>query len=82
MFCARALNDSTRKKSGNRIIPARMPGVTATDTAHGKPQALDGAMPLKRLDGILRAGREKTTTTAEEWADRVLIDANQADQGP
>ncbi len=54
--------------------------MTTTDAPDCQPKALERSVPLKRLDGIFRAGRQKSATAAEHGADRVLVGADQPDQ--
>jgi hypothetical protein len=68
------------EQSGNRIIPARMPGMTTPDSANRKPQAFQQAVTTQSSQGILRATWMKTTAAAQHWTDRHLIGTNQQQQ--
>jgi len=68
------------EQSGNRIIPARMPGMTTPDSTNRQPHAPEQAMTSQSVHGILRATWMKTTATAQHWTDRHLIGANQHQQ--
>jgi hypothetical protein len=68
--------------SGNRIIPARTPGMATTHSTQTKPDALAQTVLLQCLQGIVGATREKTATIAQHGTDRQLVATNQPEQWP
>jgi hypothetical protein len=65
------------EQSGNRIIPARMPGMATPDSPHRQPQAFEQAVTMQRSQGILGTAWVKTTTITQHGADCHLIGADQ-----
>lgn len=56
-----------------RIETARMQGMTAPEAQESEPSALQRAVCLQRLNGILRARRSKTATEAKHRTDESLV---------
>ncbi len=65
------------KKSGNWIIPARMPGMATPDSPHGQPQTPEQAVTPEGFHRILRTTRVKTTAAPQHGTDRNLVGAYQ-----
>lgn len=65
----------------HRIYAARMIGVALTDPFNTEPKPLEDAMGFNGFQGIGGAGGIETAVRAQKRADKVLIDADQKDQG-
>lgn len=63
--------------SGNRIIAASAPGVTAQEPADGKVEALEGAVSAEGFEGVLGACRGKAAAGGLERGDADLIEPYQ-----
>lgn len=62
----------------NRIEPARMPGVAATDAPQCEPAAPQHSESLHRFQGVSRAGGVKTAfRRPEQRAQRPLVETDQ-----
>ena len=66
--------------SGNRIIPARMPGVASTHPAQPKPAAFEHAMLLQGFHSEIGTTRKKPAAISQPGADCQLIASDQPDQ--
>src|SRR6185369_16953798 len=69
-----------RKLSGYGVKAARIPRVAAGDAFQTEACAFERTIFLYCLGGVFRTAREKTAAAPNQWADRVLIDADQCQQ--
>lgn len=65
--------------AGDRIITARMPGVTAQDTARAKIASFHKSVTGDSILGVMRARGVKTALIANEKTEGVLVDSDQLD---
>lgn len=68
--------------SGNRIIPARMPWVAATNPTQTKPATLAQSIFLQGFHRVVRTTREIPAAVSQPRAYRKLIATYQPKQGP
>src|SRR5688572_26543053 len=61
----------------DRIEPAWMEGMAATDASGGQPGAAQRAVRFDGFQAVLRAGRIETAARAEQWAQHKLVSADQ-----
>ena len=64
-----------------RIDPPGTPGVTTQDAQDTSPRASQNTVLTNRLHEVLTAGGLKSATRAQQGADRILIKADQSDDG-
>lgn len=63
-----------------RIIAPFMPRMTATNSRHAAHRAADRAVLFDRFDEVIATRWMVAAIPAQEWAERVLIDARHRDQ--
>src|ERR1700722_14772928 len=65
----------------HRIVTTGMERMAARQAPDRQPAATQAAVPLHRLECVLRTRRVEAAACAEQWADRALVGADQdADQ--
>ena len=62
------------------VIAAAAPGMTAGQTADGKPEPLQRTVLAQRLEGILRAGGREAARRRGEGRNAELVEAHEHDQ--
>lgn len=65
--------------AGDRIITARMPGMTAQNPARAKITSFHKSVTGDGILGVMRAGGVKTALITDEKTEGVLVDSDQLD---